>query len=61
MASCSRVQNVDRQVGERIRQRRILLGLAQQQMAKLLGVTCQQANKYEIRDRGKSRVGGPAL
>lgn len=31
----------------RIRQRRIMLGLTQQQMAELIGVTYQQAHKYE--------------
>jgi transcriptional regulator with XRE-family HTH domain len=30
-----------------IRQRRIMLGLTQQQMAELIGVTYQQAHKYE--------------
>jgi transcriptional regulator with XRE-family HTH domain len=30
-----------------MRQRRIMLGLSQQQMAELIGVTYQQAHKYE--------------
>ena len=34
-------------VSLRIRQRRIMLGLTQQQMAELIGVTYQQAHKYE--------------
>ncbi|MGF1562542.1 MAG: helix-turn-helix domain-containing protein [Geminicoccaceae bacterium] len=43
----SRALDVDRHVSARIRQRRIMLGLTQQQMAELIGVTYQQAHKYE--------------
>jgi transcriptional regulator with XRE-family HTH domain len=43
----SRAMDVDRYVSLRIRQRRIMLGLTQQQMAELIGVTYQQAHKYE--------------
>ena len=43
----SRAQDVDRHVGARVRERRIMLGLTQQQMAELIGVTYQQAHKYE--------------
>jgi len=39
--------DLDRRLGERIRQRRILLGLTQQQLGELIGVTYQQAHKYE--------------
>lgn len=42
-----RVQEVDRHVGARMRDRRIMLGLTQQQLAELIGVTYQQAHKYE--------------
>ena len=42
-----RPQAVDRHVGTRLRERRIMLGLTQQQMAELIGVTYQQAHKYE--------------
>jgi transcriptional regulator with XRE-family HTH domain len=42
-----RAIDVDRAVSFRIRQRRIMLGLTQQQMAELIGVTYQQAHKYE--------------
>jgi len=42
-----RAIDVDRAVSMRIRQRRIMLGLTQQQMAELIGVTYQQAHKYE--------------
>jgi transcriptional regulator with XRE-family HTH domain len=43
----SRAQDIDRYVGARMRERRIMLGLTQQQMAELIGVTYQQAHKYE--------------
>lgn len=43
----SRPEEIDRYVSSRIRQRRIMLGLTQQQMAELIGVTYQQAHKYE--------------
>jgi transcriptional regulator with XRE-family HTH domain len=46
-------QDVDRHVGARIRERRVALGLTQQQMAELIGVTYQQAHKYE---RGLNRI-----
>ena len=38
---------IDRYVALRIRERRAMLGLTQQQIAVLIGVTCQQALKYE--------------
>jgi transcriptional regulator with XRE-family HTH domain len=38
---------MDRHVGARIRERRIKLGLTQQAMAKLIGMTYQQIHKYE--------------
>lgn len=43
----SRSLDVDHYVSMRIRSRRIMLGLTQQQMAELIGVTYQQAHKYE--------------
>jgi transcriptional regulator with XRE-family HTH domain len=43
----SRAQDIDRYVGARMRERRILLGLTQHQLAELIGVTYQQAHKYE--------------
>jgi len=39
--------DTDRQVGTRIRERRIIMGLSQQQLADQIGVTYQQAHKYE--------------
>jgi transcriptional regulator with XRE-family HTH domain len=45
--STGRTQDIDRHVGARVRERRIMLGLTQQQLADLIGVTYQQAHKYE--------------
>ena len=52
------MQDIDRHIGARIRQRRIMLGLAQQQLAELIGVTYQQAHKYE---KGINRISGGRL
>src|SRR5438045_8501404 len=54
----TRTQDIDRHVGARIRERRIILGLTQQQLADLIGVTYQQAHKYE---RGINRVSAGRL
>jgi transcriptional regulator with XRE-family HTH domain len=43
----ARTLDVDRFVSLRIRQRRMMLGLTQQQMAELIGVDYRQAHKYE--------------
>ena len=43
----ARAEDIDRHVGGRMRERRIMLGLTQQAMAELIGVTYQQAHKYE--------------
>ena len=40
--------DVDRHVAARVRGRRILLGMSQQQMAERIGVANQQAHKYEM-------------
>ena len=49
---------VDKHVGSRIRLRRNILHLTQQQMADLLGLTFQQVQKYE---KGLNRVGASRL
>ena len=54
----NRAREVDAYVGSRIRERRTMLGLTQQQMADLIGVTYQQAHKYE---RGINRVSAGRL
>ncbi len=56
--STERTQDVERRVGARVRERRIMLGLTQQQLADLIGVTYQQAHKYE---RGINRVSAGRL
>jgi transcriptional regulator with XRE-family HTH domain len=43
----SRALDIDRHVGARIRERRVMLRLTQQQMGALIGVTYQQVHKYE--------------
>ena len=53
-----RAQDIDRIVGARMRERRIMLGLTQQQMADLIGVTYQQAHKYE---KGINRIAAGRL
>jgi transcriptional regulator with XRE-family HTH domain len=54
----ARASSTDRQVGARIRERRIMLGLSQQQLAQMIGVTYQQAHKYE---RGLNRISAGRL
>ena len=57
-APANRASSIDRHVGARIRERRIMLGLSQQQMADMIGVTYQQAHKYE---RGINRISAGRL
>src|SRR5438046_3791390 len=54
----NRTLEIEQHVGARIRQRRIMMGLTQQQLADLIGVTYQQAHKYE---RGINRVSAGRL
>jgi len=54
----NRATETDRHVGAKIRERRIMLGLSQQQMADMIGVTYQQAHKYE---RGINRISAGRL
>ncbi len=49
---------VDQHVGERIRQRRTLLGFTQEQLAEALGISYQQVQKYET---GANRVSAGRL
>ena len=53
-----RAQNVDRYVGAPMRARRVMLGLTQQHLAELIGVTYQQAHKYE---KGINRIAAGRL
>lgn len=54
----ARASEADRHVGGRIRERRVMLGLSQQQLAQMIGVTYQQAHKYE---RGLNRISAGRL
>jgi transcriptional regulator with XRE-family HTH domain len=51
-------QDVDRHVSARLRQRRLVLGINQQRLAELMGVTIQQAYKYE---KGINRISAGRL
>ncbi len=53
-----RAQAIDRHVGARVRERRVMLGLTQSQAAELIGVTYQQWHKYE---KGLNRVAASRL
>jgi transcriptional regulator with XRE-family HTH domain len=52
------VQDLDHHIAARLRQRRTMLGLTQQQVAELVGITYQQAHKYEI---GANRISAGRL
>ena len=49
---------IDVYIGQRIRVRRQLLGLSQEALAKKIGITFQQVQKYE---RGMNRIGASRL
>src|SRR5512138_185810 len=49
---------VDVQVGARLRLRRKMLGLSQEQLGEAIGVTFYQVRKYE---RGENRIGASRL
>src|SRR4051812_45545729 len=53
-----RSSDMDRHVGLRVRERRIMAGLSQQKLAEMIGVTYQQAHKYE---RGLNRISASRL
>lgn len=52
------VHPVDKHVGEKVRLRRLALGLTQSDLAKTLGLTFQQVQKYE---KGTNRVSASKL
>src|SRR5689334_23641227 len=58
MASKGFPNPIDVHVGQRIRQRRTLLGMSQEKLAEAIGLTFQQVQKYE---RGANRVGSSRL
>lgn len=49
---------IDRQIGARVRMRRLALGLSQGKLAAALGITFQQLQKYE---KGTNRLGAGRL
>jgi transcriptional regulator with XRE-family HTH domain len=49
---------IDDHIGARIRERRVMLGVSQQQLAEMISVTYQQAHKYE---HGINRVSAGRL
>jgi len=51
--SCKLARIIDLRVARRIRERRLRIGMTQQNLAAIIGVAFQQAHKYE---RGISRV-----
>jgi len=53
-----RAQDIDRHIGARLRQGRVMNGLTQQTLADLIGVTYQQAHKYE---NGVNRISAGRL
>ena len=53
-----RAQDIDHHIAARLRQRRTVLGLTQQQVAGMLGITYHQAHKYET---GANRVSAGRL
>ena len=53
MASCRTFledgpREIDVHVGQRVRQRRVLCGLSQKELANAIGLTFQQLQKYEL-------------
>ncbi len=49
---------IDRRIGQRIRERRVVLGLSQTDLADGLGITFQQLQKYE---KGHNRIAAGRL
>ena len=49
---------VDRRVGQRVRTRRLEIGMSQERLAEVLGVTFQQVQKYE---KGANRIAAGRL
>ena len=54
----SKPNPIDVHVGRRLRLRRTLLGMSQERLGELLGLTFQQVQKYE---RGANRIGSSRL
>ena len=50
--------SLDRKIGAKVRERRRDIGMSQEKLAELLGVTFQQVQKYE---KGKNRIAASRL
>lgn len=50
--------SIDKHVGSRVRMRRMMIGMSQEQLGEALGLTFQQVQKYE---KGTNRVGASRL
>ena len=57
-SSDGRPSQIDIHVGKRVKLRRMVLGMSQEELGKALGVTFQQVQKYE---RGVNRIGASRL
>jgi transcriptional regulator with XRE-family HTH domain len=49
---------IDRRIGNRVRSRRITIGMSQEKLGDALGLTFQQIQKYE---KGANRIGASRL
>jgi len=58
LTATDRPNPIDIHVGTRLRQRRMILGMTQEQLGKVVGLTFQQIQKYEC---GANRVGASRL
>jgi transcriptional regulator with XRE-family HTH domain len=56
--SATQLKNIDLQVGARVRLRRIMLGMSQDAVSKIVGLTFQQLQKYE---HGTNRISASRL
>ena len=58
MSDARTTNAVDRRVGQRVRTRRLEIGMSQERLAEILGITFQQVQKYE---KGVNRVAASRL
>src|SRR6195952_3944680 len=58
IAAKKQANPIDIQVGSRVRIRRMLIGMSQERLGDLLGLTFQQVQKYE---KGVNRIGAGRL
>lgn len=56
--SARKANPIDMHVGTRVRMRRMLLGMSQEKLGEMLGLTFQQVQKYE---KGVNRIGASRL